>query len=194
VLVSGKREVTVCLQFLTSCMTWSLGAALTSSPSIAIVSDQNRNSHFRTKTNIRLQKTTEYSVSAEYSTLLLTFGRKEKMKKGTILTLCFGGPCQIFGFGRIFGRTLVSGNLPSRDIRCLHQLVTGKVSNKLYPRENHRSLIKVLFISDVEHKQCGLNHISRWPMNLKDDEITWKAGAHSILPKECDGNSFLYER
>jgi hypothetical protein len=27
----------------------------------------------------------------------------EKIKKDTILTFGFGGPCRIFGFGRIFG-------------------------------------------------------------------------------------------
>jgi hypothetical protein len=41
-----------------------------------LVSDQNRNSHFRQKPNIRQLKTTEYSISAEYSPLLPTFGRK----------------------------------------------------------------------------------------------------------------------
>jgi hypothetical protein len=40
------------------------------------VSDRNRNYHFRPKPNIRQQKSTEYSVSAEYSSLLLAFGRK----------------------------------------------------------------------------------------------------------------------
>jgi predicted GH43/DUF377 family glycosyl hydrolase len=35
-----------------------------------VVSDQNRNSHFQSKPNIRQQKNTEYSVSAEYSALL----------------------------------------------------------------------------------------------------------------------------
>jgi hypothetical protein len=47
----------------------------TSTSTIALVSDRNRNSHFRPKPNIRQQKTTEYSVSAEYSALFCTFGR-----------------------------------------------------------------------------------------------------------------------
>jgi predicted subunit of tRNA(5-methylaminomethyl-2-thiouridylate) methyltransferase len=41
-----------------------------------LVSDRTRNSHFRPKPNIRQQKSAEYSVSAQYSALLLTFGRK----------------------------------------------------------------------------------------------------------------------
>jgi hypothetical protein len=41
-----------------------------------LVSVRNRNSHFWPKPNIRQQKTTEYSVSAEYWALLITFGRK----------------------------------------------------------------------------------------------------------------------
>jgi hypothetical protein len=43
---------------------------------LKLVSDRNRDSRFRPKPNILQQKTTEYSVSAEYSALFLTFGRK----------------------------------------------------------------------------------------------------------------------
>jgi hypothetical protein len=41
-----------------------------------LVTDRNRNSHFRPKPNIRQLKTTKYSVSAEYTALLFTFGQK----------------------------------------------------------------------------------------------------------------------
>jgi hypothetical protein len=36
-----------------------------------VVSDRNRNCNLRPKPNIRQQKTTEYSVSAEYSAIYL---------------------------------------------------------------------------------------------------------------------------
>ena len=25
------------------------------------------------------------------------------------------------------------------------------------------------------HNQCGVSHISHWPENLRDDELTWEA-------------------
>jgi hypothetical protein len=73
--ISPQSLVLIIQRSMACVMPTKLNIAYTSYV-FSVVSDRNRNSHFRTKLNIRQLKTTEYSVSVEYSALLLPFGRK----------------------------------------------------------------------------------------------------------------------
>jgi hypothetical protein len=79
-----------------------------------LVSDRNRNDHFRPKPNIRQPKTTEYSVSAEYSTY--QFCQKNKSNFTLIISILSGLYSKLLTFGRKYKK--VPNIRPKPNIQC----------------------------------------------------------------------------